>query len=288
MTIFDQAESLQEEIQFVKNEGVKIGFVPTMGALHDGHLSLLRKAKKECKYSVASIFINPTQFNNSDDLANYPRTLEQDLELLQDIDTDLVFVPSEQEIYPDAASRSEVPPVDLGRLDQVMEGAHRPGHFRGVMQIVKRLFEIVQPDVAYFGEKDFQQLAVIRKMVQDLRLSVKIVGCPTFRESDGLAMSSRNVRLTRFERVDAPIIARELFRIRDNWRNLTVADAKAEAIRRMEDETRIKVEYLEIADESTLEPVTDWNASPRLRVFVAAHIGDVRLIDNVEVITEVG
>lgn len=194
MEVFDSSVFLTEEVEFLKSEGGTIGFVPTMGALHDGHLSLIRQSRANCTHTVGSIFVNPTQFNNPDDLKNYPRTLDTDIRLLEQAGTDILFAPSESEMYPDTAARAAGPAFDLGLLDKVMEGTQRPGHFRGVVQVVHRLFDIVRPDIAFFGEKDFQQLAVIRHMVEVLALPIRIVGCPTQRERDGLAMSSRNVR----------------------------------------------------------------------------------------------
>ena len=280
MEIFDNSTFLKEEIEFLKESGNAVGFVPTMGALHNGHLSLIRHSRSLCDQTVASVFVNPTQFNNPVDLQDYPRTLEADISLLEKEFTDLLFAPSEQEIYPDAASRTNVPEIDLGGLDLVMEGAHRPGHFRGVVQIVRRLFEIVQPDMAFFGEKDFQQLAIIRRMVDQLSLPVNIVGCPTFRENDGLAMSSRNVRLTPEEREQAPALFSALTFVRKNWEELSVDKLKTEAQKIIGKNALIELEYLEIADAETLQPVTAIDGTSHVRCFVAARLGAVRLIDN--------
>lgn len=280
MEHFDIAEYLTEEVDFLKKEGQKVGFVPTMGALHEGHLSLVRRSAQENDTSVVSIFVNPTQFNNPDDLTNYPRTLISDSEMLESVGTGILFAPGEQEIYPDNFSRTFAPSVDLGVLDIVMEGGYRPGHFKGVVQVVHRLFEIVKPDVAYFGEKDFQQLAVIRRMVEQLDLPVRIIACPTCREPDGLAMSSRNVRLSTAERAEAPVIYRALRFIRDHRDSKSFDDLKTEAIRMIESSGRIKVEYLELADAETLLPVADLSSATHIRSFVSAYLGKVRLIDN--------
>lgn len=280
MEFFDNAEYLAEEIEFAREQGMTIGFVPTMGALHDGHLSLIRRSKSETGYTVASIFVNPTQFNNPDDLRFYPRTPDADIRMLEKESTDLLFAPAESEIYPDDKSRSTFPSVNLGPLDRVMEAAHRPGHFRGVMQVVHRLFDIVQPDVAYFGEKDFQQLAVIRAMVDQLGLPVQIIGCPTRRESDGLAMSSRNLRLTKQERKEAAVIHRALLFVRNHWQKYSVGQLVDEAIRMIEGSGTIKVEYLQLADAATLQRVESIDDAAHIRCFVAANIGKVRLIDN--------
>lgn len=280
MDIFDNSTYVQEEIEFLREEGKKVGFVPTMGALHDGHLSLIRKAKADCSVVVVSIFVNPTQFNNADDLRRYPRTLQADTALLEQAGVDILFVPTEDQIYPDDAARASVPPVKLGSLDTVMEGLHRPGHFKGVLQVVHRLFDIIQPDVAYFGEKDFQQLAVIRSMVNQLDLPVEIVACPTRRESDGLAMSSRNTRLNRRERREAAMIYRALTFVRNHWQKYSVGQLTDEAIRMIEGSGFLKVEYLKLADGNTLKPVESIEDSKYIRCFVAAQIGSVRLIDN--------
>lgn len=280
MDIFDNSTYVQEEIEFLREEGKKVGFVPTMGALHDGHLSLIRKAKADCSVVVVSIFVNPTQFNNPDDLRRYPRTLQADTALLEQAGVDILFVPTEDQIYPDDAARATVPPVKLGALDTVMEGLQRPGHFKGVMQVVRRLFDIIQPDVAYFGEKDFQQLAVIRSMVNQLDLPVEIVACPTRRESDGLAMSSRNSRLNRRERREAAMIYRALTFVRNHWQKYSVGQLTDEAIRMIEGSGFLKVEYLKLADGNTLKPVESIEDAKYIRCFVAAQIGSVRLIDN--------
>jgi pantoate--beta-alanine ligase len=284
MEIFDSSVFLTEEVEFLKSEGATVGFVPTMGALHDGHLSLIRQSRANCSHTVGSVFVNPTQFNNPDDLKNYPRTLDEDIRLLEQAGTDILFAPSEKEIYPDAEARSSVPVVDLGLLDKVMEGVHRPGHFQGVLQVVHRLFEIVRPDVAFFGEKDFQQLAVIRRMTEALALPVKIVGCPTRREKDGLAMSSRNVRLTPEQRAAAPSLFQALTFIRKNWEDRSVAKLKSEAAALIGKSGIAQIEYIEIADATTLQPVEVIDGNSHVRCFVAARIGDVRLIDNEAVV----
>lgn len=280
MDIFDNSDYLKEEIDFLKEDGKTIGFVPTMGALHDGHLSLVRKSKAECDYTVASIFVNPTQFDNAEDLSKYPRFMESDIRQLTKENADLLFAPSESEIYPDAIARQAIPPVKLGALEKVMEGARRPGHFRGVVQVVHRLFDIVKPDVAYFGEKDYQQLAVIRTMVQQLELPIRIVGCPTRREQDGLAMSSRNMRLNKKERKDAAVLYRALQFVRNHWQKYSVGQLTDEAIRMIEANGTVKVEYLQLADGATLQQIESMDDAKHIRCFVAARINNVRLIDN--------
>lgn len=284
MQVIDNKITLQKEISDWKALGLRIGFVPTMGALHAGHLALVEKARRENDKVVVSIFVNPTQFNNPEDLKNYPRTLDSDLKLLEPIGADLVFAPSVNEMYPEG-QMPEVPTIDLGTLDQVMEASHRPGHFQGVMQVVANLFRVVQPDVAYFGEKDFQQLAVIRTMTRQLNLPVSIIGCATVRENDGLAMSSRNTLLSPEERKEATTISKALFYIRDNWKNKPMDALLNHAISMIEKNGIMKVEYVSAADSDTLKPVKDWNDSASIRVCTAVRLGKVRLIDNIGIIT---
>jgi len=286
MEVFENIKSLREAISAKRGPGISLGFVPTMGALHQGHLSLLEKAKSENDLVAISIFVNPTQFNNAEDLKNYPRTLESDLDMLRVPDPEFVFVPPVEEIYP--KSRRKVPCPDLGILEHVMEGKHRPGHFRGVVQVVSRLFEIVGADRAYFGEKDFQQLAIIREMTAQLGYKTDIRSCPTVRESDGLAMSSRNSLLSPKERKAAAAISKALFFVRDNFRQYSISGICEEAVSRIEAGGLMKVEYLEIADSFTLKPIMDWSQSTSPRVFTAVKIGKVRLIDNVGIRTDTG
>ncbi len=208
MQLFDNIKGLQHAVSAAKHRQMKLGFVPTMGALHKGHLSLVELARKENDLVVVSIFVNPTQFNNADDLKNYPRTLDADLEILKELNPHLVFAPTVVEIYP--AQGITVPAVKLGLLERTMEGKHRPGHFNGVVQVVARLFDIVHPDRAYFGSKDFQQLAVIREMTRQLNLPIDIRSGETIRDADGLAMSSRNILLSRQEREDAAGVAQRI------------------------------------------------------------------------------
>lgn len=285
MQVIDNKSLLSSEIASLKKSGLKVGFVPTMGALHQGHLKLVEKAKQETDRIVVSIFVNPTQFNNPDDLKNYPRTLDADLRKLEQVGADLVFAPSVNEMYPEG-QLPPVPDIQLGVLDHVMEASHRPGHFKGVMQVVANLFRIVQPDAAYFGEKDFQQLAVIRTMTSQLNLPVEIVPCPTIRESDGLAMSSRNMLLSPTERTEAARISKALFFIRDNWSHHSVEEILLNAKTMIEKNKLMKVEYLTIADSVSLQPAGDWYQFPDVRVFTAVKIGAVRLIDNVAIETK--
>jgi pantoate--beta-alanine ligase len=282
MQVIEKIKDLQEKIASFKQKGAKIGFVPTMGALHDGHLSLMERAKQENEKTVVSIFVNPTQFNNADDLKNYPRTLESDLAKIKPLDVDFVFAPSVEEMYPKAEISEE--DLNFGELENVMEGRFRPGHFKGVAQVVSRLFEIVKPDKAYFGEKDFQQLAVIRELVKRKKYPIEIIGCATIREEDGLAMSSRNALLTDEYRREAARISKALFFIQNNWREFEVDEIKQKAIGMIEESGKLKTEYLEITDEETLQPIKNWTDSSRLRCFAAVQAGKVRLIDNVPLI----
>ncbi|GHV72185.1 pantothenate synthetase [Bacteroidia bacterium] len=255
-----------------------IGFVPTMGALHKGHLSLVRQAKRENEISVVSIFVNPIQFDNADDLVKYPRNIDDDLPLLERVHCDVVFIPNEQEIYPTPPTET----YDFGELEEVMEGQYRKGHFNGVATVVKRLFDIVKPSTAYFGEKDFQQLTIIRKLVENEHLPVEIVACPIVRESDGLAMSSRNVRLSVEDRRIAPQIHKILRDARDLVGIFEPDKLKGFVIDQLKHIPRTKLDYFEIVDSKTLRPIQQWQASSRSIGCVAIYLSDVRLIDNVK------
>lgn len=259
------------------SEGKTIGFVPTMGALHEGHLKLVRRAAQENDFVVVSIFVNPIQFNNPDDLAKYPRTLEADMQKLDGTGCNLVFAPSVEEMYP----QPDTTVFDFGQLDKVMEGKFRPGHFNGVAVVVKRLFEIVTPHKAYFGEKDFQQLAIIKKMVEMLQLQVEIVAHPIVREADGLAMSSRNTRLTPDERAQAPAIFEALSGIKENYSWFIPEGVKQLLRGQISENPLLRVEYVEVVDSQTLQPFGDWMDAKHAVVCVAVYLGAVRLIDNI-------
>lgn len=306
MVIFSTIKETKNFLLRLKKEGKTIGFVPTMGALHAGHISLLERAKNENDIVVASIFVNPLQFNDKKDLEKYPRTLAKDAEKLKLAHCDVLFAPTSTEMYPsppppkkgDSALTSGSPPsglpeagsvalegaFDLDNLDKVMEGQHRPGHFQGVCVVVKRLFEIIEPDKAYFGEKDFQQLTIIRHMVKTLRMPVKIVPCPTLREADGLAMSSRNTLLGPDERKNAPLIYATLQKSKEEWKNgrMGLHELKKWVENQISSNPFLKLEYFEVADSETLQPVTD-HRSPDVdcRAFIAVKAGAVRLIDNI-------
>ncbi|HOK51108.1 MAG TPA: pantoate--beta-alanine ligase [Bacteroidales bacterium] len=276
MEIFNTKKSLRNFLDS-KSENVKVGFVPTMGALHEGHLSLVRCCRNQNEVVVVSIFVNPTQFNDKEDLANYPRTLDKDLELLRQEHVDVVFCPSVEEMYPEPDTRT----FDLGGLDTTMEGAFRPGHFNGVVQIVTKLFEVVLPHRAYFGEKDFQQLTIIRYIVNQLNIPVQIVPCPIVREPDGLAMSSRNMLLGANERQAAPLISQVLFKAKDLKNSLSVSELKKWVVDQIDANPYLQTEYFEIVDDVKLQPVNSWEDPVAKVGCIAVRAGKIRLIDNI-------
>ncbi|MCH5335174.1 MAG: pantoate--beta-alanine ligase [Alistipes sp.] len=256
-----------------------IGFVPTMGALHAGHRSLVERARRECRTVAVSVFVNPTQFNDKNDLKNYPRTPEADAALLEAAGADLVLMPSVEEIYPQADTRQ----FDFGLIDKVMEGASRPGHFNGVGQVVSRLFDIVRPAKAYFGEKDFQQIAVIRSLVSQLNLNIEIVECPIVRESDGLALSSRNTLLTPQHRAAAPRIYEVLSQCPSLSQRMTPAELEAYVTAAVNENPLLEVIYFSAVDALTMQQVADWSDAPRIQGCIAVRAGQIRLIDNIRI-----
>lgn len=280
MEIISTVAALREAVAKAKAESLTVGLVPTMGALHAGHLSLIERARKECGFVVVSVFVNPTQFNNPDDLRTYPRTVEADCAKLEEAGVDVAFVPSVDEIYPEPDTRV----FDLGPVAEVMEGAMRPGHFNGVAQIVSKLFDYVQPDKAYFGEKDFQQIAVIRRMVEIESFNVEIVPCPIKREADGLAMSSRNVRLTPEQRELAPVIHQVLTDNADMAKDgLDLQSLRDMVVEELNSYDGMEVEYYEIVDPITLQPLENWADAKNGAVgCITVWLGDVRLIDNIK------
>lgn len=283
MDIFLTTKDTKNYLSGLKKKGKKVGFVPTMGALHQGHLVLLQRAKKENDVAVSSIFVNPLQFNDKKDLEKYPRTLEKDAKMLKSVGCDVVFVPSVEEMYgkESGVGSQELGVLDLGALDKVMEGLHRPGHFNGVCVVVKKLFDIIEPDKAYFGEKDFQQLAIIKHMVKTLKMTVEIIPCPTVREHDGLAMSSRNMLLSADERKNAALIPKTLFRLETNKQKATVAELKQWVESVINNNALLQLEYFEIVNSETLLPVQNWIDAKKLRACIAVKTGAVRLIDNI-------
>ncbi|MDE6650771.1 MAG: pantoate--beta-alanine ligase [Paramuribaculum sp.] len=277
MEIIRTVAELEQKTQQLRRQGLSIGLVPTMGALHAGHMSLIERARKENDIVVASVFVNPTQFNNPDDLKTYPRTEKADCQLLENAGVDIAFIPTVEEIYPEPDTRV----FELGPVAEVMEGAMRPGHFNGVAQIVSKLFAMTQPTRAYFGEKDFQQIAVIRKMVELEGFDLEIVPCPICRESDGLALSSRNVRLTPAQRAIAPAIAKTLESSIDWAKNHTVEQTKRYVIDTVNSFPHMNVEYYEIVDGKTLQPIQSWEQTDEPVGCITVFCGDVRLIDNI-------
>jgi len=261
-----------------RDTGKTIGFVPTMGALHDGHLSLVKQCKQENEVCVVSIFVNPTQFNDKNDLQAYPRMIKNDCALLATVGCNYVFTPSDDEMYPVPDTRV----FSFGTVAEVMEGKRRPGHFNGVAQIVSKLFDVVEPDNAYFGEKDYQQVAVIREMVKQLNMRVSLIACPIIREDDGLAMSSRNMRLTPEQRHFAPAIARTLKESLTFVSSKSVRDVESRVIHTLNDVPFMSVEYYEIVDRVTLQPIDDWRHAKSPIGCIAVVCGDVRLIDNIK------
>jgi pantoate--beta-alanine ligase len=279
MLIFKTQNELVSHLQSLSISESSVGFVPTMGALHRGHLSLLERAFKENTIVVISIFVNPTQFNNAEDLAKYPRTLDEDVAKIKTVsDTTIVFAPTVDDIYEGQTISQH---FDFDGLENQMEGQFRPGHFDGVGTIVKRLFEIVNPTRAYFGEKDFQQLQIIRKMVSKLQLSVTIVECPIYRESNGLAMSSRNERLSPKEREDSSVIYSTLTAVKNQFEYKSAEELILWVSQRFVEYPQFELEYFQIAEEETLLPCVTRNKNKKYRAFIAVFINNIRLIDTI-------
>lgn len=284
MVIFTQKEALVQALNLSKPEGEKaekksaLGFVPTMGALHSGHLSLIERALQENEKVVVSIFVNPTQFNNPVDLEKYPRTPSQDLSLLERFNANLlVYLPDITDLYGDKVVAKS---YNFGGLEKEMEGKHRNGHFDGVGTVLNQFFRIIQPDKAYFGEKDFQQLLIVKKLVAIEGLPIEIVGCPILREANGLAMSSRNERLSAAQRRKAVLIYETLAEVKENFHSLSIDQLNQLVAERFLQNPEIELEYFEIADENSLKNAVSKEENRQYRAFIAAFIGDVRLIDN--------
>ena len=278
MKLVHTINELRAELEVQRKAGKKIGFVPTMGALHEGHASLVRRAVAENEIVVVSDFVNPTQFNDKNDLLKYPRTLEADCELLEKEGTAYVFAPSVEEIYPEPDTRQ----FSYAPLDTVMEGKFRPGHFNGVCQVVSKLFMIVEPDKAYFGEKDFQQLAIIREMVRQMRFPLEIVGCPIVRETDGLALSSRNARLSDEQRQQALNISKTLFASKEYAATHTVVETQQFVEAGIAESEGLELEYIELVDGTTLQKIASWDDTDYAVGCITGFCGDVRLIDNIK------
>ena len=277
MKVFKTVDSVKRNSSNI-DEKFSLGLVPTMGALHEGHLSIIKKAKIENDLVIVSIFVNPTQFDKAEDLKNYPVTINTDLKLLEEIDCDFVFIPTADEIY---NSNIVSEKFDFKGLDKVMEGEHRKGHFDGVGTIVKMLFEIIKPTRAYFGEKDFQQLQIIKIMVELKGLPIQIVACEIFREKDGLAMSSRNTRLNDAQRNAAPLIYRSLLKCKELFPEKDMNFIKDYIDTKFKKNASLQLEYFEIANVKTLSPAIDIDKNEKYRAFIAAFSGSVRLIDNI-------
>ena len=278
MKVIHTIKDLQAELTVLRAQGKKVGLVPTMGALHVGHASLVKRSVSENGVTVVSVFVNPTQFNDKNDLAKYPRTLDADCRLLEDCGAAFAFAPSVEEMYPQPDTRE----FSYAPLDTVMEGAFRPGHFNGVCQIVSKLFDAIQPDRAYFGEKDFQQLAIIREMVRQMNYKLEIVGCPIVREEDGLALSSRNKRLSAQERENALNISRTLFKSRPFATSHTVSETQKMVEEAIEAAPGLRLEYFEIVDGNTLQKVNSWEDAQYVVGCITVFCGEVRLIDNIK------
>lgn len=279
MKIIRTVKELKEAVSALKSEGKSVGLVPTMGALHDGHISLVERARTGNDAVVVSVFVNPTQFNNPDDLRTYPRTEDADCHRLEKAGVDIAFIPSVEEMYPEPDTRV----FDLGPVAAVMEGAMRPGHFNGVAQVVSRLFAMVNPDRAYFGEKDFQQIAVIRRMVELEKFPIEIVACPIKRESDGLALSSRNVRLSAHQREVAPNIHRVMEEsLAYKGSGASLKDVKRRVIDEINAYPEMEVEYYEIVNAADMQPVAEWSDCDEAVGCITVYLGDVRLIDNIK------
>ncbi len=278
MEIFNTIIETQSYLQILKKSNKSIGFVPTMGALHQGHLALVRQAKAENKVVVVSIFVNPIQFNNKEDLLKYPRTFETDAAMLKAIGCDVIFYPDEAQMYPEP----DTTVYDFGQLDKVMEGKFRAGHFNGVAIVVKKLLDIVQPNKAYFGEKDYQQLQIIKALVKQKNIKVEIVSCAIVRENDGLAMSSRNMRLTPEERKAAPFIYQTLLQAKEKSSQINPTELTQWVIKQIKTNSLFTLEYFEIADASTLLPISNWKDCEHAIGCIAVFLGNVRLIDNIK------
>lgn len=279
MIIVEKLSELREALDMMQHSNRSVGFVPTMGALHEGHISLINRAKSENQVVISSIFVNPTQFNDLNDLVNYPRTPQSDAELLSKAGCDLLFFPQVNEMYPE----EKLLEMDFGMLERVMEGMFRPGHFKGVATIVSRFFEIINPATAYFGEKDFQQLAVIKEMSRRIHPSVKVIGCPTLREENGLAKSSRNIHLTPDERSRSGVIYETLKWAAEEARNKSLEKVKSQALQMISNGTGFKVQYLEFVDADTLISIDKYESSRPERLCIAVLTSKTRLIDNVPV-----
>lgn len=281
MKVIRYIKELKDSLKLFRLQSQRIGFVPTMGALHEGHLSLIRKSVEQNEITIVSIYVNPAQFNDKNDFKNYPRDFEKDCKLAESVGCSFVFAPGDEEIYPVKDERE----FDLGTLGLVMEGKHRPGHFNGVAKIITKLFDAVNPDQAYFGQKDFQQLAIIRKIVHDFNYNINIVACPILRENDGLAMSSRNLLLTPEHRAAAPVIYQTISKIKELINKISIREIEDFVINSIDSSRLLKVEYFEIVDSATLLKVNIIIPEKPVTACIAVFAGEIRLIDNIEIIS---
>ncbi len=277
MKTFTTVESLRTELDELRNEGQSIAFVPTMGALHQGHISLIKTALENASCSIASIFVNPTQFNNPEDLTKYPRTLKEDSEMLEKAGCKYLFAPSVEEIYPNGTSQKVQ--IDLKGMDEIMEGKFRPGHFEGMLQVVKRLLDIVDPNILIMGQKDYQQFSIVNQMIMQLNMPIKLIVAPTMRESDGLAMSSRNRRLTTDMRCNSTVLYKALQYAESNVQADNIAELE-KTCKRLIEAQDLKPEYFEIVDATDLSQIRKYKDDRKIVACVAAWAGEVRLIDN--------
>lgn len=279
LPIYKNKILLTDYISSVRQAEKTVGFVPTMGALHDGHISLIEKSSEESDITVCSIFVNPTQFNETSDFEKYPRMIEKDIQILGNTNCSVIFAPDSKEIYTDESI--DLIDIKLGYLEHELEGKFRPGHFKGVVSVVKRLFDIVQPDKAFFGQKDYQQFMIIKKMVEYFNLKTELICCPVIREKDGLAMSSRNLRLTPKERDFAPTIYQSLIGAKELLGKSTIKEIKSWAESLLSKNDLVELEYFEIRNAEDLKPVKDVNEVNELAILAALKVGKVRLIDNI-------
>jgi len=278
MKIISKTEEIRKILKSIRDKDKTVGLVPTMGALHGGHLSLIDACLATNDVTVVSIFVNPTQFNDKTDFEKYPRDIKNDLKLIREKKCNITFIPSETEIYPERDTRQ----FDFGLLDKYMEGKFRPGHFRGVAQVVSRLLSIILPDNAYFGEKDFQQLVIVNSLVRQLNLPVNIIACPIIREPDGLAMSSRNQLLTAAQRKSAARISSTLLKAKELSDKMEITELKEYVNNEINLDPNLKTEYFEIVEETGLNPVNSWSENVSKRGCIAVRIGSIRLIDNIK------
>jgi pantoate--beta-alanine ligase len=279
MLVFKQVSDLQKYLNSLKNKGLQIGFIPTMGALHRGHVSLIDRSRSSCDVTVASIFVNPTQFNDPKDLEKYPRPISRDIEMLTEAGCHVLFLPSVGEVYPNGMVSTQK--FNFGKLDKVLEGTFRPGHFDGMAQVVHRLLDIVKPSKLFMGQKDFQQQAIVGSLIQQTKLPTELVTCAIMRDEDGLAMSSRNVRLTPEDRATAPLIHKTLQEASDMVGDYSPSEIQKQISAKLRAEPRFRLEYFEIADGRTLLPIRLFEDTDYAVALIAVWVGEVRLIDNI-------